>query len=454
MNLNILHAFRHGLYECLEQGADGLFNLADALLSQPQAQSLAQLSLSPFFQRGWPSLYQAIQDGRIAPDKLEELFATFVPTPPAGESMLLGLDSSSIARPLSPTAADRTPVYVPNLPPDSTPVTPGWQFSALVALPQVPSSWDYLLSHRRIASTQTTGQLGAEQLREMVPRLGLSGSERAIVVADRSYGNAPFLRASWEVACDKLIRLAKNRVWYRPAPARTGKRGAPCKDGERFKCDAPETHGPPDRVWEGQDEKGHRVLVKAWEHLHLKQARDIKGTVIRVTRFGATDSQRDPRVSWFLWVGQAPEPLARVWSLYKRRYSQEHGYRFCKQALLWDRPRLRTPAQFERWTWLVAAVLNQLVLARGLVQEAACRGKAARVRRPPNRSAGPWLQFLPPWAHPPTRPKHAENRRVGPKAESGPLPHAFRSSKNPHPCPKSVANGPKLTVSSPIMSLS
>ncbi len=193
MNLNTLQAFRHGLYECLERGADGLFNIADALLSQPQAQSLAQLSLSPFFQRGWPSLYQAIQNGRIATDQLEELFATFVPTPPAGEPMLLGLDSSSIARPLSPTAADRTPVYVPNLPPDSTPVTPGWQFSAVVALPQVPSSWDYLLSHRRIASTQTAGQLGAEQLRELVPRLGLSGSERAIVVADRSYGNAPHL---------------------------------------------------------------------------------------------------------------------------------------------------------------------------------------------------------------------------------------------------------------------
>jgi len=227
MNLNTLQAFRHGLYECLERAADGLFNTADALLSQPQAQSLAQLSLSPFFQRGWPSLYQALQDGRIATGKLEELFAIFAPTPTASESMLLGLDSSSIARPFSPTAADRTLVYVPNLPKDSTPVTPGWQFSALVVLPQVPSSWDYLLSHRRIASTQTAGQVGAEQLRELVPRLGLAGGERAIVVADRSYGNALFLRASGEVACDKLIRLAKNRVLYRPAPARTGKRGAP-----------------------------------------------------------------------------------------------------------------------------------------------------------------------------------------------------------------------------------
>jgi hypothetical protein len=205
--------------------------------------------------------------------------------------------------------------------------------------------------------------VGAEQLRALLPRLGLADDQRAILLADRAYGNAPFLRASHDVACDKLIRLAKNRVLYRPAPPRTGKRGAPCKDGPRFKCDAPHTHGPPDGVWEGQDEKGHRLLVEAWERLHFKQARDIEVTVIRVTRFGAADSARDPRVSWFLWVGQASAPLAGVSSLYKRRYSQEHGYRFHKQNLLWDQPRLRTPEQFERWTWLVAGVHNQLVLA-------------------------------------------------------------------------------------------
>jgi hypothetical protein len=173
MNLNILQAFRHRLYECLERGADGLFNLADALLSQPQAQSLAQLSLSPFFQRGWPSLYQAIQDGRIATDKLEELFATFVPTPPAGEPMLLGLDSSSIARPLSPTAADRTPVYVPNLPPDSTKVDPrlavfgaggsaaGSQQLGLPALPSAHCQHADGWAGRSRATARTGAALGA-----------------------------------------------------------------------------------------------------------------------------------------------------------------------------------------------------------------------------------------------------------------------------------------------------
>ena len=35
--------------------------------------------------------------------------------------------------------------------------------------------------------------------------------------------------------------------------------------------------------------------------------------------------------------------------------------------LLWDEPRLRTPAQTERWTQIVACAHNQLVLARPLV---------------------------------------------------------------------------------------
>src|SRR5947209_16073603 len=47
---------------------------------------------------------------------------------------------------------------------------------------------------------------------------------------------------------------------------------------------------------------------------------------------------------------------------------QEHGYRFLKQALLWNRVHVRTPEQFERWSWLVALVLNQLYLARELGQ--------------------------------------------------------------------------------------
>jgi len=45
------------MYSCFERSGDALFNLCDALLSEPQAGSLAELSLSVFFQRRWPSVY-------------------------------------------------------------------------------------------------------------------------------------------------------------------------------------------------------------------------------------------------------------------------------------------------------------------------------------------------------------------------------------------------------------
>ena len=65
MDCTILKQVRQHLYECFERGADALFNLGDALLSESQAQSLPELSLSPFFERQWPSVYEALEDGRI-----------------------------------------------------------------------------------------------------------------------------------------------------------------------------------------------------------------------------------------------------------------------------------------------------------------------------------------------------------------------------------------------------
>ncbi len=52
--------------------------------------------------------------------------------------------------------------------------------------------------------------------------------------------------------------------------------------------------------------------------------------------------------------------------MYARRFCQEHGYRFMKQELLWDKEQVRTPEQYERWSLVVALVHNQLVLAREL----------------------------------------------------------------------------------------
>ena len=102
--------------------------------------------------------------------------------------------------------------------------------------------------------------------------------------------------------------------------------------------------------------------------MHVKEARWLDMTVIRVLRPRATNKERDPRISWFVWVGDPQADIAQVAMGYALRFCQEHGYRFDKQALLWQEPRLHSPEQFELWSHIVAIAHNHLVLASPLVE--------------------------------------------------------------------------------------
>ena len=75
MYFNTLDHLRQQMYGCFERSRDALFNVSDALLSESQARSLPELSLSVFFQRRWPSVYEALQDGRINTERLRTVFA-------------------------------------------------------------------------------------------------------------------------------------------------------------------------------------------------------------------------------------------------------------------------------------------------------------------------------------------------------------------------------------------
>ncbi len=361
MQFNTLKQFRHALYPCFTRAQDALFETCDALLTEPAARTYAELSLSPHFTRRWSSLYAAFKDGRIDRVTLQRVVAQFAPLPSPRARLLLGLDATGVARPQSPTAKDRTYLYVHNLPKGHAPATAGWSFSSLVVLPESPSSWMYVLDNQRIPSMITAGQMGADQLTAVVPHL----RERPLLVADRHYGSAKFVGATVAIECDLLLRIPGNRVFYRPAPRhRKHQRGAPKKDGPPFKCKDARTHRKPTATWQGLDDQGRRLEVTAWSGVHYKQCRAVTLTVIRVIRQGASNKKRDPRVSWFIWIGRTLIPLNQVWKTYRRRYGHEHGFRYDKQDLLWLEPRVRTPEQFQRWTDVVAMGRNQLVLAR------------------------------------------------------------------------------------------
>src|SRR5258708_37892166 len=172
MNLNTLHDFRHEVYGCFTRASDALFNTVDALLTETQAHSFPELSLSPWFERRWCSLYEAFEDGRIDQNRLCQVFARYLLRPVDGERVWLGIDASSIERPQSKTSPDRTVVYKPNLPESSKPISYRWQFSTVVLLPAEPSSWTVGLDQQRIRSEQTTVEVAPPQLPDLPPLLG------------------------------------------------------------------------------------------------------------------------------------------------------------------------------------------------------------------------------------------------------------------------------------------
>src|SRR3989440_745930 len=368
MNLNTLNAFRHGIYTCFGHAKDALFNLVDALASEAGASSFPELSFSPFFERSFPSLYEALEDGQIDAERLRQLFVDFAPRPAAGESVFLGVDTSNLYRPEAETAEDRTLVPIANVPKNTHVASPGWVMSHVVLLPTQAGQGTFILDTARVASTELATSVAARQLRAVVALLVARGLH-PIIVGDRWYACAPFLTRLADVEASSLLRVKSNRVFYRRAPQRfPGQLGASRKDGERFQCKDESSHGEPDETWEGVDAKGARIQVRCWHHLHLRTAREIEVSVIQIIRHGASGKARDPRISWFVWHGERAVPLAEISPTYRLRYSHEHGYRFDKQELLWDEPRLSTPQRTERWTHMVACAHNLLVLARPLLQ--------------------------------------------------------------------------------------
>ena len=364
MHFNTLETFRKPIYDCFERSRDALFNLCDALASEPQARSLPELSLSVFFERRWPSVYEAVQDGRINVERLRRVFVdALIAAEPADAPVYLGLDSSSMERLEAVSNPDRGMIYVANLPHATKPVSVGWQFSTLMLLPRTPSSWVGVLDQQRIATKRTAIEVGIAQLRAVVPQI----TRPVIVLADRWYATATVVRACRDLHCGALLRLKSNRRLYRAAPARKPKqRGAPCKHGPLFQGTRPQTHGLADAQWEGTDEQGKRVVVSCWRGLHFREAVEVEVSVIRVQRDSARGSKRDPRISWFIWTGKEDIPLEQVCPCYRQRFSHEHGYRFLKQDLLWTHAHLRTPEQVERWSWVVACACNVLLMSKEL----------------------------------------------------------------------------------------
>ena len=189
MNLTTLQNFRQEICSCLERERDALFNTVDALISESQAQSFPELCLSPFFSRGWSSLYKAFTRGRVSRERLQETFLKYLPHADGEKRLILAIDATPIGRPFSRTSPDRTAMPMHNVPHHSgankkaTPITFGWKYSTVTVFPEQPSSWTFIVDQQRVPSEKTDIQVALEQIKQIMPKL----KQRPLILLDRGY---------------------------------------------------------------------------------------------------------------------------------------------------------------------------------------------------------------------------------------------------------------------------
>src|SRR5438552_2865980 len=159
-----LKEFRHAVYGCFKRAGDALFNTLDALSSETGAHSFPELSQSPFFERKWPSLYEALEDGKINAERLRESCVEFAPLPHTGSYVFVGVDTSHLYRQEAETLADRTLVPIPNLPACDHAVCPGLGISSVVLLPKEPGQGTFVLDTQLVNWVNLRTKVSVESL--------------------------------------------------------------------------------------------------------------------------------------------------------------------------------------------------------------------------------------------------------------------------------------------------
>jgi hypothetical protein len=432
-----LRAFRQQVYALFGCRRDALFEALDAVLSAPTLETPAHLSLAPSCQRGWGSLYDALNAGTMDLTRLERLAASYPLDPP---TTWFAVDASVWPRCDAETSPDRGFYHHPSRQSHGQPIVAGWNYSWVVQVPLRCSSWTAPLRVRRIIPGENSNAVAAEQIRSWLEQGGAS-ARAPIFTFDAGYDAVQLSLALADLPVGLLVRLRAGRCFYAD-PTAQPPTGRPRRHGTKFVCDDPATWPAPTAAWTVTDPQYGRVCVQAWSGLHAAPQNHatrgtrrprplIRGTLIRLEVERLPRPTKAPIPLWFWWSGSTPPELAEVWRAYTARFSIEHTFRFLKQTLRWATPRLRSPRAADRWTWLLILAYVQLRLARDAVADVRLPWQAPlpAERRTPARVRRGFSQVLAHLGSPVCAPKPCGRSPGRPKGKRSPPATRFPAVK-------------------------
>jgi hypothetical protein len=421
------HRFRNDVYDCLIARPDALFELLDGLCSPVPVDGVAHVTLAAGCRRGHGSAYAALSHGDIDTDLLRQVLAAHRPTDWPAD---FAVDVTTWARCDAECSRGRGFYYHPSRHSAGQPIVAGWRYLWTVGLSAASDSWTAPMDITRPAVGDNINSVAVERIRALLPRLQ---PLTALFAFDAGFDPVQLSVELSDANVQIVVRIRDNRKFFTPPPPRRpGQGGRPRRHGDRFSCANPATWPPPQAIHTCQDDQYGHVNVQAWHRLHPHQHqrtyRDpggamsiVEGTLIRlrVTRLPGRRN-RQPKTLWLWWAGpEGTTPdLDRVWRAYIRRFDIEHTIRFAKQTLAATTPKIRTPEQADRWTWLILAALTQLRLARNLVADHRLpwQPPLAADKMTPGRVRAGFAYLLPQLGTPATWPKPS---RPGPGRPKG-----------------------------------
>ena len=449
--VGLLAAFRSELYRCFTARADGLFELADAVLcKQDRVHMLAELSLEPEHRRWHGAAYDAVNAGGVEIARLRWSLAALPLSAWPDGRLRLAVDVSNWLRPDAEASPQRMFCHVYGRGKGNAQMIPGWPYSFVAALEPGRTSWTAVLDAVRLGPDDDETDVTVAQVRDVAERIIAAGQWHEgdpdiLIVFDAGYD---VTRLAWlvkDLPVELLGRLRSDRVLYFPAPPRPpGAPGRPSRHGKELKLADEKTWPAPAVTTITQTTRYGPALAKAWDRLHPRltsraawEGHDgelpvIEGTLIRL-QVDHLPGDRSPKPVW-LWssrTGAAAGEVDRLWQAFLRRFDIEHTFRLFKQVLGWTAPKIRDPRAADRWTWLIIACHAQLRLARTLTvdlrlpwQKPAPDGRLtpARVRRGFRniRAALPCPARAPKPGKPgPGRPPGSKNRRPAQRHDVG-----------------------------------
>jgi hypothetical protein len=433
-----LRQFRAGVYACFEARRDALFELLDAATVAGLVPSLVHLSLPAVHRRRWGSLYAALAAGRLDAAALREWVARY---PLDDGQPIYALDTSVWPRDDAETSPERGHYFSCSRQSAGQPIVTGWSYAWLAQLSFTHDSWTAPLDVQRVPAGGDAHAVAAAQIWELLEH-GPAEGPVPLCVFDAGYDPVTLARELADLDGERvavLVRLRSDRCFYAdPAPPASPRVGRPRRHGQKFTCADERTWWAPTAQHCEQHAQYGRVRVRAWAGVHAKTHNHpakgsrrtkplIRGTLVLVEVERLPRQTRIPKRLWLWWRGPGQPDLAVLWRAYVHRFDLEHTYRLCKQTLNWTMPRVRTPQQADRWTWLVVLAYTQLRLARRTI---------ADVHLPWERPQGPdrpvltparvrqaFPQLLVTLQTPATAPKPCGRSPGRPKgARSGPAP--------------------------------